>query len=597
MSTAILCATLCSSNVEEEPRGYAMTRHSLSLMETIPLPSRTGNGRENYHHRNTKIMNGYNNYDEDNISTDCSSSGDDDDDDDDESNVPGMRLFYKLNQPSFLLEEEEDEEEEEEYKYYIHKQERCSSPIESPVTVATMEPFWKSVISVDDTGAEVTLEEAGQDGRCDDNDDDDDNGNGLYRKIGSILETHLLLSPESPGEKPRKTTAFCDFYGCLSLIPGSGTTTTRSELSGDESVRLQECILSSLGSLGESESWQMLLPSMPYNYILENGISQEEEDDLKTMFPSPHHIRVMHNRTMHTSLKSDRLHKLRRDLHPFNNKHKNDRTLHRVNSYNPPPRKESKNKNILDPLAVWNWSCNPEYMQPLATSQLMEVDQNACYDSDPEDYNATRICRPVSQQQQQQQTNESTLLSNTINYDADEVAMLSFVQHVFKERWTLIHHPAYGSPVGVEAWLERGHRLPKTTLPPKLVWLPLHEKSNINNNKCGGGGGASRRKNGSLSSLSFIDLLDIQRIVPIRRSDRKYFPLAKAGHTFVIKSVHGNFCMEAQSKVERDRLMRQFKLIVARFGSQLVSSDVGVEDFFVPLSHAKVVDPIILRRT
>ena len=50
MSTAILCATLCSRSMEEEVRGCTMMCHSLSLMETtdeynnIPLPSAAGNG-------------------------------------------------------------------------------------------------------------------------------------------------------------------------------------------------------------------------------------------------------------------------------------------------------------------------------------------------------------------------------------------------------------------------------------------------------------------------------------------------------------------------------------------------------------------------
>ncbi|KAL7573840.1 hypothetical protein ACA910_012415 [Epithemia clementina (nom. ined.)] len=478
------------------------------------------------------------------------------------------------------------------------------SSIESPVTVAT-EHFWKSIISVEETGAEVTLEDE------EEQDYDDESTthveHDLYQKLDSLLSPykndteeggpsssqldieHSLIdgvssvgSPETP-ETPMKT-PFCGLSVCF---PGSSTSSLCRNSKGDltcdgSSLRLHGCIFSSLGSNNEDgESWHQMIPVL----LLPSSYDPLPVERSRAC-PSPHQRRVMHNRTLHASFKTDRLHKLRRNLHPFHPTTKKERRiLHRVNSSASAPiaptNKETKGRKGLDTTTShgWHWSCSPHYNSVQSTDRnyFVEVKENDCYDSDPEDYHQeTRFHRVPSSAPSEHSSSYSS-----VRHD-DEIAMMALVQHVFKERWTLILHQDKGPPVGIEAWLERGQRLYKSTLAPKFVWLPLHEKSNKVLTRQG-------------SEFAGIDLLDIQRILDMVRVDRRAFPLAQPRRSFMIKSLSGNFCMEARSAAERDRIIRQLKLTVARFGSQLVSGDAGVEDFFVPLSHARPVEPCLLR--
>ena len=451
-----------------------------------------------------------------------------------------------------------------------------SSPSESPVTVA-VEPFqWKSTISFGDTGAEVTLEEEQENGL-------DSNGfNQFCRKMDaaatpakvsrmdeSLLDNMSACTPGSP-ETPLKT-PFCGLYGCL---PQSVASRCRNDMHcDDQSLRLQGCILTSLGSQAEGESWHHLAPPLTYDTVIEED---EHLHGFSKGCPSPHQLRVMHNRAMHSKLKSDRLKKLRRDLHPFGQTHQN-RALNRVNSLSTPILpKQKKGKAIESNLtSAWHWSCHSDYaVHPSSPRTLVEVDQKDCYDSDPEDYQETRVRRNVSFHSE-----DDTNFSGARN--DDDVALLSLVQHIFKKRWTLIHHQEGGKPLGVEAWLERGQRLHRVTLPPKIVWLPLEEKSNKVSMNQG-------------AEFTGIDLLDIQRILEVSRVDREAFPFANPRRSFIIKTLHGRSCLEARSVTDRDRIVRQLKMTVARFGSQLVSGDPRVEDFFVPLSHARPVEPNII---
>eukprot|EP00522_Entomoneis_paludosa_P014353 CAMPEP_0172461636 /NCGR_PEP_ID=MMETSP1065-20121228/41210_1 /TAXON_ID=265537 /ORGANISM="Amphiprora paludosa, Strain CCMP125" /LENGTH=426 /DNA_ID=CAMNT_0013217029 /DNA_START=24 /DNA_END=1304 /DNA_ORIENTATION=+ len=424
-----------------------------------------------------------------------------------------------------------------------------------------MPPYWKSTISVCDTGAEVTLEE--------DEGYDCDHVIATPTKGGPIDYDPSLIEnnkEDAENQSPLKAGALtCGMYGCLSSIDN---TKSPLEIRRNDSFRLHGCILESLGNY-DGRDWQEMLPSM----------ADDLEDDENTA-PSPHQMRVMHNRALHASSKTARLEKLRRDLHPFNRESSGAGAIRSSSTFSSPNLKqknrshqvESYDANVNNP--EWGWSgCNPtQYNTYMSPKRLAEVDDDDCYDSDPECYQETRRWREPSRLPEGDHAADWNVDHN------DERAMQDLIQTVFKERWTFILHPAYGTPVAIEGWLERGQRLQNATIAPKLIWLPLHEKSRK----------AQPKK--MESELPGVDLLDIQRILQMNRVDRKKFALAKPRRTLMIKSIRGDYCLEARSMPDRDSFVKQLKLAVARFGSQLVANDPAVEDFFIP-QNGKAMEP------
>ena len=80
-------------------------------------------------------------------------------------------------------------------------------------------------------------------------------------------------------------------------------------------------------------------------------------------------------------------------------------------------------------------------------------------------------------------------------------------------------------------------------------------------------------------------MLEIQRVLETDKVNRELYPFAKAQNTFTITTLSETVCLEASSKSERDRIVRLLKLLVARFGSQLVTGDYRVEEFFTMLGN------------
>lgn len=416
-------------------------------------------------------------------------------------------------------------------------------------------------VSVSDTGCtEVTLEE-----------------NHLplvtpkkTKNQGAHVDDDPFLIEHTPDDSAKDTpmNIACGIYSCL---PSLDKSLTAKDIRSDY---FHDCILESLGNY-YGHDWQDLLPSM--------ADELEEEENLTL---SPYQRRVLHNRAFHAKLKKFRLDKLRRDLHPFHHEEESSKTrAYRVSSTLSTSSYEqtsASSQNIKSSSSLfhhkdrcnldWEWvNWDSQYstcgIAPSSVSRnLVEVDENACYDSDPEDYYGTRGLH----QKSIKPLNLEHPRSNLSIDHYDERAMEDLIQSVFRQRWTFILYPEFGTPIGIEAWLERGQRLQNMIISPKFVWLPVHEKSNKSQTKR------------TESNFQGIDLLDVQRILHMNRVDRKKFSLAKPSRTFLIKSIPGDYCLESRSTTERDAFVNHIKLAVARFGSLLVANDNRVEDFFVP---------------
>lgn len=79
------------------------------------------------------------------------------------------------------------------------------------------------------------------------------------------------------------------------------------------------------------------------------------------------------------------------------------------------------------------------------------------------------------------------------------------------------------------------------------------------------------------SAMTGFDLIDVSRILSVDKVDREQNPFAKASHCFLIKTMDESLLFETKSKSDKERVVRLFKLLVARLGSQLI---VGDQSFF-----------------
>ena len=152
----------------------------------------------------------------------------------------------------------------------------------------------------------------------------------------------------------------------------------------------------------------------------------------------------------------------------------------------------------------------------------------------------------------------------------------NIVQEIFNKTTTLVLHPLldsnkYGSvqlgrPVAVDAWLERGQHLSYALIQPKWIWkakprVDAGSQSSVRQKMC----------------LQSIELLDITRILKMDETERWSQSFAKPSHCFFVKSIHDEeFCFEAKSRLERDRVVRSLKFLIARFGAKVLTGDPQV---------------------
>lgn len=217
-------------------------------------------------------------------------------------------------------------------------------------------------------------------------------------------------------------------------------------------------------------------------------------------------------------------------------------------------------------------------------------DDDLSYDSDPEDFMRRRNNLGVEaaaisaadtessyfEQSENLEHNQNSFLSpsrSLLDVHNDEI-FSNIVQEIFNKTTTLVVHPLLDSnkpksvqsarPVAVDAWLERGQHLAYALIQPKWIWKAKtrlnaeEQQSNIRQKFC----------------LQGIELLDITRILKVEETERGSHSFAKSSHCFFVKSIHDEeFCFEAKSKVERDRVVSSLKLLIARFGAKVLTGD------------------------
>ena len=151
-------------------------------------------------------------------------------------------------------------------------------------------------------------------------------------------------------------------------------------------------------------------------------------------------------------------------------------------------------------------------------------------------------------------------------------------------------------------WIERGVKLQKSTIHPKLVLA--EDSSDIHAKKCG----RRRFRPASLciSKIQEVDLLSIIRIVSASPStplpiDRSKYPFAKSNLCFQItfkrNGVEEHVIFEAVSGKQLKNFVSRLKLVVARFVSKLIVGDLdAVEELYSPWNANDDMEQIIQDR-
>lgn len=143
------------------------------------------------------------------------------------------------------------------------------------------------------------------------------------------------------------------------------------------------------------------------------------------------------------------------------------------------------------------------------------------------------------------------------------------------ERFTLMWHPTQSDensnrrPICSKVWIETGVYLSDGTfLLPKLTWSKISQNQEQS------------------KSLEKLDLLDICRICPTKKIDRRQHPFAITQKSFFIETQRETFVFQAQSSEERDRIVYGLKLVVARLASLLMLRDIrAAEEFFGAIAN------------
>ena len=215
------------------------------------------------------------------------------------------------------------------------------------------------------------------------------------------------------------------------------------------------------------------------------------------------------------------------------------------------------------------------------TPKKME-DEELSYGSDPEDFTRRRLHSGVrgpanaSDSFDSQYLNQSQISISSPNRSFHDVCndqlFSIIVQEMFNKTTTLVLHPILDQnrpgavqssrPVAVDAWVERGQHLAYALVQPKWIWK--------NKGQMGGQQSSARQK----FSVQGIELLDITKILKMEDTVECNESFAKASHCFIMKSIyHEEFCFEAKSRSVRNRIVDSLKLLIARFGAQVLTGD------------------------
>eukprot|EP00536_Pseudo-nitzschia_multiseries_P007683 jgi/Psemu1/18504/gm1.18504_g len=247
---------------------------------------------------------------------------------------------------------------------------------------------------------------------------------------------------------------------------------------------------------------------------------------------------------------------------------------------------------------------SPDLVRKHTSSKLNNEDIS--YDSDPEDFMRRRLASKVDKPDDNGTLHfrehgslgyyHNSPGRSLLDAHNDEV-FCNIVQEMFNQTTTLVLHPLLESntagsgllqsarPLAVDAWLERGQHLAYALIQPKWIWkakprMDLEGQSSLDQKFC----------------LQGIELLDITKILKVEETEGVDHSFAKPSHCFLIKSIDDEeFCFEAKSRQERDRVVSSLKLLIARFGAKVLTGDPEVYSEFFWMTDAVPGDAPDLR--
>jgi hypothetical protein len=485
---------------------------------------------------------------------------------------------------------------------------------ESPASVVTI-PLsdiltpgkLRSTIAMGDSGAEVTLDLSALNMNNDTENDSPIRKRSFkwgspkkaresFRPMNALLDSDITPSPakqdlrngQSPGVHPsasnisayEESTPSPQFLGDSMCCAPKCWQADSPSLNLDPSKHVQGQISVLLSSPVSVDIWCNSWQAWSYVRMETEPNQEIPQGDLKNTIQ-----RVLRNRATDIDARKHRLATLRKDLNPFQQTPPKKRNgLVKARSFNivdhaPAIERYSGDKKSKQQLpSVWESvnSCaalpvadSPEIMRSIFPNSAQE---DAGYDSDPEDFIRRARTNNSSENADLGDFSVSATSSNSIYCPDDAI----IVRELMNEKLRLILHPSKSkgsistaAPQAVSVWIEHGRRVRNELVSPKFVWKSLH-KSN-------------HKVSYQRSEVSSVDILDIDRILPVETLNRSRHPFAKTRNTFLMRSIHGETLMfEASSASERDRLVHSIKLMVARLGSMLVVQDDNVlEEFFI----------------
>jgi hypothetical protein len=462
----------------------------------------------------------------------------------------------------------------------------------------------KSIILMGDEGAEVALQDAttGVGTVPDRNLFSYPSSNDSY----ADARTSSLLDVErTPRKSPMRNPGTTDLFVC-------GGNEMLLGCDGGGHAFIERTIQSFLeDSAASPDSFHACTDWQAWSYFGFGGPSKESPVETS---PSKENIRsVLRSRASQSlGARKSAVRQLRKDLAPFADSPARAPELFRNRSFSVSDHrsaivrvskdKESKRNSFTDVLHL----CTMPENTTLETPDLVRRnpsglfhDEDLSYDSDPEDF-ARR--RPMMD-------NEDISTSDCIQhrgYSApsfspsraifdvhnDEV-FSTIVQEIFNQSTTLVQHPFSDScnpgglvqrPIAVEAWLERGQHLTYALIQPKWMWKAKPRET-------------KGLKNFQKVNLQGIELLDITRILRMEDIEGGSQAFARPSHCVVIKSIHNEeFCFEAKSVQERNRLVYSLKIVIARFGAKVLVGDPDVYwEFFSMMEGAPGAPPRLQR--
>jgi hypothetical protein len=443
----------------------------------------------------------------------------------------------------------------------------------------------RSTITMSEHGAEVTLILASMSLAT-----PDKIQTGSFRRsaLGEVRGNSLMDVDCTPTPPAAKTPTSRNFGICCTKP--TAQCYQEEEYQVAPNFQLEQTITGFLGESGSSNPFSGCHEWQAWSFFL--------SEDCKDQNPSMENIRSnLRNRAFSLGARKSRVRQLRQDCSPFAGSPRRSPApkLFRSRSFSVSDHapgivrvsKDKKRTSFTNVLQLCMLPENATAQSPMVSQYNVGDKGDICYDSDPEDF--TRRKSPgrggmdkeniLDSQRYTYPMAVSSSPTGKIDDAYNEHAFHAVVQELFNSTSTLLFHPTDlsctdamkpSTPVGVDAWLERGQRLCRI-IQPKWMWRSKPRT------QTGG-------QHVQMHAVCGIELLDITRILKVHRSnlDREKYPFAKPSNCFLIKTIYDEeFCFEAKSLAERERLVYSFKMVIARFGAKVLVADESLyTEFF-----------------